>query len=181
MRVKRLRHYAALKGVESMRIGFVSCFDAPDVGGLASQAADEVAGVELAPVKSPELLKVPATAKKMFSEGMEAVVAFVQPGGEEQDEMNLLQEKIIDLEVQYGKYVFLCVVSEGEWKTDKEFEDLFKERLKECLRKAINSAASATHSTAMPDWMPGGPAAGTSEEDKEALDFMEEEVGGKLF
>ncbi len=116
-----------------MRIGFVTCltndFDAkPVMQELASSEAD----VSLEFEQAPTLLNVPAAFKKLFSNGVDACVAFVQSSAEERMSLALAQEKAVDVEREFGKYSLICTVLDEE--KEKNFEELIAERLKECLQ-----------------------------------------------
>ncbi len=91
-----------------MRIGFIEPATNPESSfESALEAAKQFAGMELVKSTAPDVLKIPAAAKKQFNDGVDCVVAFISASNEH--EMSLLQEKIIDVEVHHGKYVFLAV------------------------------------------------------------------------
>ena len=114
-----------------MRIGFVTCltndFDAkPVMQEIASAEAD----VSIEFEQAPTLLNVPSAFKKLFSNGADACIAFVQSSSEERMSLALAQEKSVDVEKEYGKYSLMCTVLDEE----KEIEALARERLHECLQ-----------------------------------------------
>lgn len=113
-----------------MRIGFVTAltndFDAREI--MQKLAQSEV-GVELEFEQAPTILNTPAAVKKIFSNGLDACIVFVQSSSEEKMSLALAQEKIIDVEKDFGKYCIVCTVLDEE----PELDPLVQERLKEAL------------------------------------------------
>ena len=115
------------------KIGFVDCLsNSFDSFEIATTMIDkEFAGTSLQRLTAPEILKIPVCAKKLLGSGggVDAVIAFVTATPEDFDSLHLLVEKTIDLELEFQKYVFYCVVSEEEFSNQAEFEKLASGRL----------------------------------------------------
>ena len=118
-----------------MRIGFATALTNDfDARPLIQKLAESEVDVQIEFEQSPTLLNIPAGVKKLFSNGVEACIAFVQSSEEEQNSLALAQEKIIDVEVDYGKYCIVCTVLDEEIGGETEIEAVASERLKECLQ-----------------------------------------------
>ncbi|MDP3741976.1 MAG: hypothetical protein Q8R15_01540 [Candidatus Micrarchaeota archaeon] len=129
------------------KIGFVDCLsNAFDSFEIATTIIDkEFAGTSLQRLTAPEILKMPVCAKKLLgSGGVDVVIAFVTATPEDFDSLHLLVEKTIDLELEFQKYVFYCVVSEEEFSSQAEFEKIASER----LTAFIDLSLKALHSPA---------------------------------
>ncbi|MFH1247267.1 MAG: hypothetical protein V1644_02705 [Candidatus Micrarchaeota archaeon] len=113
------------------KIGFVDCLsNAFDSFEIASTIVEkEFAGTSLQRLTAPELLKIPVCVKRLFVNGADVVIAFVNANQDDFDSLHLLVEKTIDLELEYQKYVFYCVVSEEEFSNQAEFEKVAGDRL----------------------------------------------------
>lgn len=113
-----------------MRLGFVTVltndFDARE---LMQKLAQTEAGIDLEFEQAPTVLNAPAAVKKVFSNGLDACIVFVQSSGEEKLSLALAQEKIVDVEVAAGKYCIVCTVLDEEGAVDA----LAEERLLEAL------------------------------------------------
>jgi len=114
-----------------MKIGFLDCImNAADVYSVASKVASErIASVELTRLTSPDVLKIPASAKKLFQGGADVVIAFLTAVEEDHEALMLVYEKIIDVEIEYGKFVFFCLVGEDEWKRREDLPAVAEEKL----------------------------------------------------
>lgn len=100
--------------MKGMKVGFIEPATNPEANyEKAVEAAKQFAGMEVVKAIAPEVLKVPVAAKKLFTEqDVDCVVVFIVPYEGQEHEMSLLQEKIIDVEVYAGKYVFLAVATQ---------------------------------------------------------------------
>jgi riboflavin synthase len=96
-------------------------------------AVAKVANPEVMRFTAPDVLKIPACAKRMFSEGAEAVVVYLNATTEDKHALDLVHEKIIDLEMDYGKFVFFCIVFRDEWRTEEKLAELSAQRLEELI------------------------------------------------
>ncbi len=160
-----------------MRIGFVYFADF-DAKAAADKAASERTGVELVPVQAPSILQVPVTCKKAFAESsLDCVVAFIQAEPDQTSELDLLHEKLVDVELTQVKYVFPVILLNDEWRSDEDREGKAIHRINEALEKAAAFSSHSPTTPEMPDWMPGAPEQTHDEDD---LGFMDD-VGHKLF
>jgi riboflavin synthase len=100
-----------------MKIGFLDCImNAADVFEVATRVANErIASVDVSRYTSPDVLKIPASAKKLFQGGADVVIVFLTAIQEDHEALMLVYEKTIDVEIEYGKFVFFCIVGEDEW------------------------------------------------------------------
>ncbi len=113
-----------------MRIGFVTALTSDfDAKPVIQKLAQEAVGVDLEFEQAPTLLNTPAAVKKLFYNGVEACIVFVQSSAEERVSLALAQEKIVDVETEAGKYCLVCTVMDEE----EDTEALAEERLKEAL------------------------------------------------
>ncbi len=126
------------------KIGFVDClsntFDSFEIASKVVE--DGFAGTSLERLTAPEILKVPVCVKKLLASDVDAVIAFVTSSPDDFDSLHLIVEKTIDLELQFQKYVFYCVVSEAEYNSKEEFEEVSGNRLSDffdLVLKALNS------------------------------------------
>ncbi|MFH0713908.1 MAG: hypothetical protein V1722_04685 [Candidatus Micrarchaeota archaeon] len=126
------------------KLGFVDCmsnaFDSLDLANSIIEKS--FAGTTLKRLTAPEILKIPVCAKKLFSKDCDAVIAFVTAIPDDLDSLHLLVEKTIDLELEFQKYVFYCVVSEEEFSTEAEFNKVTEKK----LEAVIDLALKALHS-----------------------------------
>jgi len=108
-----------------MRIGFLDCImNAADVYDVALKIASErMANTDMVRFTSPDVLKIPASAKKLLQDGADVVIAFLTAVEEDHDALLLVYEKIIDVEIQYGKFVFFCILGEDEWKRREDIPE----------------------------------------------------------
>lgn len=126
------------------KIGFLDCLsNAFDSSELASTIIDkEFPGNTVQRLTAPEILKIPVCVKKLLNSDADVVIVFVTASAEDFDSLHLLVEKTIDLELEFQKYVFYCVVSEEEFSTQAEFDQVAGER----LAAFIDLALKALHS-----------------------------------
>ena len=114
-----------------MKIGFLdSIFNYADVFEKASEViGSKSANVTVERMTAPHLLKIPVCSKMLFSKGCDAVIVFLTILEEDIAELDLIHEKIIDLELQQEKFVFFCIVMQGEYKNEEELNKVMEERL----------------------------------------------------
>ena len=86
-------------------------------------------------------LKVPVCVKKMLAKS-DAVIVFINATMDEYDALHLIVEKIIDLEVDSGKYVFYCIVDRSEYKTKETFDEVASKRLEALIDFALKAIDS---------------------------------------
>ena len=76
-----------------------------------------VADVTLTRITAPDLLKIPVCAKRALEEGAEAALVFYTTTAEDSHALDLIHEKIIDVELDSRKFVFFALVFEDEWRS----------------------------------------------------------------
>ncbi len=98
-----------------------------------------VADVTLSRVTAPDLLKVPLCAKRGLEEGAEAAIVFFNATAEDSHALDLVHEKIIDVELDSRKFVFFSLVFEDEWHSPKQLEQVTQERLAQTLESLFRT------------------------------------------
>lgn len=122
-----------------MRIGFVDCsankLDAYEivVQALESKTSD----VSISRETAPGLLKVPVAVKRLFNEGVDSCLVFLTASSEETTSIDLLHEKLIDVEVSSAKYAFLCIVFDDEWHTPSQMEEVIVRKLAQAIEEVV--------------------------------------------
>lgn len=127
-----------------MRIAFVDCASnfVDPFEAFSRFAEEKVPGVSIERLTAPDLLKVPLVAKKLLSSGSEAAVVFLIADEEDWAAVSLVHEKIIDVELASEKYVHFAIISEGEFSSDKQLEQIIEKRFKTVLDLCVNCAQS---------------------------------------
>lgn len=122
--------------------GFVDCISNDyDSFDAAQKALSKYVGHSVSRLTAPEILKVPVCAKKMLAKS-DAVIVFVNAAADEYDALHLIVEKIIDLEVESGKYVFYCIVDRSEYHTKETFDEVASSRLEALMDFALKAIDS---------------------------------------
>lgn len=129
-----------------MKLGFLdSIFNYADVFDSAAGALNEkIPNLSIERLTTPHLLKIPLCSKLLFSKGCDAVVVFLTALPEDFDEIRLVEEKIIDVELEEKKFVFVVVVSDAEFDNEEKLRELTKDRLSfiaEAVQKIVESPA----------------------------------------
>ena len=125
-----------------MKIGFLEVASNKFNGFKAAvKEGEQQANVELVRLPAPEFLKIPVCAKKLFSEqGVDAVMCFIQASAEDdKDVLALVQEKIIDVEVDFAKFVFFCVVLDSEWRSEEQLARVAEQKIASCILEIIST------------------------------------------
>lgn len=138
-----------------MKIAFVDVStNTHDVFELATQLAEQtVSDVYLVHFTSPELLKIPASCARVLNEGADAAIVFALAKANQSQSVALVQEKLIDVEVHSGKFVFTAFVFEDEWRTEARLKQVAQEKIGEMLEMAVGigggpgSTSSSTPAT----------------------------------
>lgn len=124
-----------------MRIAFVDVsankLDAYEA--CTQMCGERVAGVSLSRFTAPDLLKVPVCAKRGFDEGADAALIFITAGSGDSHSLDLVHEKIIDVEIATSKFVFLAVVFDDEWRSQEQLVQVTEQRLAHVLETLFNS------------------------------------------
>ncbi len=118
-----------------MRIGFVDCAtNLIDVyEGLAELAEQKMANVTFSRSTAPDLTKIPVCSKRLFTEGVDGVLVFATATGEEADVLKLVHEKVMDVEIEASKFVFMVVIFDDEARTPAALQDVAAKRLSDSL------------------------------------------------
>ncbi len=130
-----------------MKLGFLdSIFNYADVYETAVTVLDQrIPSVNLERLTAPHLLKIPLYSKMLFQKGCDCVIVFLTMLPEDAQELDLVHEKIIDLEIAEGKPVFFCIISSEEFKEQKDLEAAMEAKLgmiAEAASKIVSAPAS---------------------------------------
>lgn len=122
--------------------GFIDCISNDfDSFEAAQNALGKYIGHSATRLTAPEILKIPVCAKKMLAKN-DAVITFITATVDEFDELHLIMEKIIDLEVESGKYVFYCILDRSEYTTKENFNVVANKRLEALIDFALKAIDS---------------------------------------
>lgn len=118
-----------------MKLGFIDClYNKIKMDEFITKKMEEkTASPEIIFFTAPDVLKIPVCAKKAFLDGADAVLVYLNAQGEEKEAIDLIQEKIIDLELDYGKFVFFTIVFKEEWRNEEKLRQLSENRLDEAI------------------------------------------------
>jgi len=168
-----------------MKIGFIDCSsNTIDGFAIAGKECEGQADVELVRVTAPDILKAPVCAKKAFSEhSTDAAIIYFECADEDADALALIHEKMIDVEIEHGKFAFFCVI------LGNASEELVQERIADVVKRVLQHARSAPSIGQALDWMTGAATVMSGEtapsvppSESEPMSFLEEEPGmHKLF
>ncbi len=127
-----------------MRIGFVDVSQNKlDAFEACSQMCSErVSDVTLERFTAPDLLKIPLAAKRLLDEGADAALVFLTASSQDAHGIDLVHEKVIDVELASGKFVFLAIVYDDEWRSQEQLQTATEERLVAALEALFNSVHS---------------------------------------
>ncbi|MFH1443086.1 MAG: hypothetical protein ABIG96_03565 [Candidatus Micrarchaeota archaeon] len=139
-----------------MKLGFLdSIFNYADVYEDAVKAIDaKIPSVNMDRMTAPHLLKIPLFSKMLFRNGCDAIVVFLTMLPEDSAELDLVHEKIIDLEVAEGKGVFFCIISGDEFDNEGQLKEMMAQRLgliAEAIAKIVASPSSLSGDIANTD------------------------------
>ncbi|MBI4361000.1 hypothetical protein HY572_04485 [Candidatus Micrarchaeota archaeon] len=155
-----------------MRIGFLDCkTNSKDAYPAFSELADLQADVQIEKFTCPNPFKVPAACKKLFGRQVDAIVAVVTTESDNEHEMSFLRDKIADVEIAEGKYVFLVI--EDINVLDQQLKNDLDRALLEALEHAPPTPPPATGGGmdmfSMPQTSPQG------QEEEEVQDFLKDD------
>lgn len=139
-----------------MRLGFLdSIFNYADVYEDAVGVLNtKLPAVNIDRMTIPHLLKIPLFSKLLFDRGADAVIVFLTMLEEDAAELDLVHEKIIDLEIDEKKAVFFCIIADSEFKNEAELKSLMAIKLgfiSEAVGKIASSPASLSSDIANAD------------------------------
>ena len=105
-----------------MRIAFIDVEgNAVDVFQAVSSYLEENASdIELSRSTAPDIMKIPAAAKRALSEYNDVALVFATATAEDERALDLVHEKIVDVEVGTGKYVFLALAFSDDARTPEK-------------------------------------------------------------
>ncbi len=167
-----------------MRIGFLDCkTNTQDAYPVFRQLCDRQVGIDIDRLSAPNPFKVPAACKKLFDRQVDAVIAVVTTESDNDHELAFLRDKVADVEIAAGKYVFLVI----------QDVNVLAEQLAADLDRALHEALE--HLPAQPPATsggmdmfgnPGAPSGGSgssassaSHDDEDVQDFLHD--SHKLF
>lgn len=105
-----------------MRFGIVDCIENDyDVFPAVEATASKLSEISIQRITAPDLLKTPICAKKLFTENVDSVIIFLTLSDEDRDSMNLVVEKMMNVELEFSKYVFYVTVSTDSFKNKDDF------------------------------------------------------------
>jgi riboflavin synthase len=121
----------------SLKIGFLDCaFNSMQLGEyFANSLSQKSFDCAFASTRAPDLLKVPALAKKLLRD-CDSVVVFLETIPEDADALLLVEEKLMDVEIASEKLTFTVVVSADEASGEK-LKQIAQERLDSALDAII--------------------------------------------
>lgn len=169
-----------------MRIGFLDCkTNSKDAYSVFSPLVDQQANVQMVRLTSPNPFKVPAACRKLFAQGVDAVIAAVTTESDNEHEMSFMRDKVADVEILESKYVFLVI--EDVHVRDEQLAESLSRALRQALEYMPAEAASAPSAPASMDMFSEAAGAATGlgpakgQEEEEVSDFLNEGGGHKLF
>ncbi len=118
-----------------MLVGFIDvASNKVDAYSLAQKASEELSpNISFTQLTSPDVLKIPATASKAFNLGADAVIIYLNMDTDDADSLDLVHEKLIDVEVKNAKYSYVTIVHQDEWSTPAELEAVTEKKLRAVL------------------------------------------------
>ena len=128
-----------------MKIAFVdvatNSFEAFELAsGIAEQLLSDVYLVHFT---SPDLLKIPASCARVLSEGADSAIVFAMVSASQARETDLVHEKIIDVEIHSGKFVFTTFLFEDEWRTEGRLKQVAEQKIHAMLEMALGMKGAA--------------------------------------
>ena len=167
-----------------MKLGFLdSIFNYADVYEDAVKAIDsKIPTVTLDRMTVPHLLKIPLFSKLLFKNGCDAIVVFLTMLPEDSAELDLVHEKIIDLEVEEGKGVFFCIISGDEFENEDQLKEMLTQRMAliaEAIAKIVASPSSLSGDIANQDLTNAMTMFGGAPHESTQLDVSPEQQGSE--
>ncbi len=172
-----------------MRVGFLDCkTNSKDAHAIFSPLVDQQANVQMVRLTAPNPFKVPAACKKLFAQGVDAIVAVVTTESDNEHEMGFLRDKVADVEISEAKYVFLVI--EDVHVRDEQLSESLSRALRQALEYLPAESSSSSASSGAMDMFSETAAAATGSlpglsggkpEEEEVKDFLDEGSGHKLF
>ena len=122
-----------------MRIAYVDCasnvVDAFEA--FYHKAEQAQANTSVARITASDLLKLPICTKKLLA-GNDVAVVFLTIDSEDWQALALVHEKMVDVELATDKYVFFCIVSSDEYRSNQELEAIIEQRYDTLLELVVN-------------------------------------------
>lgn len=123
-----------------MRFGIVDCIENDyDVYPAIESAASKNYDFSVQRVTAPDILKTPVCAKRLFSDNVDSVVVFLTLDDEDRDSMNLVVEKMMDVELEFSKYVFYVTVSPDSFSSKEDFIEQMKKKFEVVFQLIIDA------------------------------------------
>lgn len=118
----------------------------------ANYCHENLADVEAVHVTTPDLSKIPVGCKKAFNEGADVVLAFATVSDDEHV-LQMVAEKIMQVELEAVRYVFLVTVFDDEYRSQEQLLTVANDKIAgalEHITKTLRGAASITPTTEAP-------------------------------
>lgn len=131
-----------------MRLGFIECSNSQIkiLEQLSAILDSNFSDIQLVHLTCPQTSKIPVCSKRLLKEGADSVVAFVLASAEESNMLGIISEKIMDVEISEGKFVFLVVVYDDEARTEEQLATLGISRIEDSINSLLGlSKSSNTH------------------------------------
>ncbi len=169
-----------------MRVGFLDCkTNSKDAHAIFSPLVDQQADVQMVRLTAPNPFKVPAACRKLFSQGVDVIVAAVTTESDNEHEMSFLRDKVADVEIAEAKYVFLVI--EDVHVRDEQLAESLSRALRQALEYLPTESATPSSPSGAMDMFSetaaaaSGPHPGGKPEEEEVKDFLEDGSSHKLF
>ena len=118
----------------------------------ANYCHENLADVEAVHVTTPELSKLPVGCKKAFNEGADVVLAFATVS-EDEHVLQMVAEKIMQVELEAVRYVFLVTIFDDEYRSQEQLAQTSADKISgalEHITKTLRGAASIAAPTEEP-------------------------------
>jgi len=141
-----------------MKIAFVDvATNRIDAFEIATTLAESmVSDVTLVRFTSPEILKIPASCTRVLNEGASCAIVFATAKADESKHAELVEEKIIDVEIAAGKFVFTAIIFADEWRNEEKLLQIAEKRIAEMLEMALGLHKPGENQGAQPGEMNSG-------------------------
>ncbi|NUN11847.1 hypothetical protein HUU53_04360 [Candidatus Micrarchaeota archaeon] len=87
----------------------------------------------------PEPFKAPVAVKKAFDSGVDVVMVYAETSEEQKEAVDLMHEKILDLEISSGKYAYYALLFDEEWRVEHQMRAIAEKRLQQTLQEIMES------------------------------------------
>ncbi len=122
-----------------MRIGLIECSTSQFkiIEDLTESLDSKFSDIQIVPLTCPDPSKIPVCSKRLIKEGTDSVIAFTTSTSEEATLLSMVSEKIMDIEIAEGKFIFLIVVYDDEARTEKQFKQIAISRIENSINSIL--------------------------------------------